>query len=167
MGKEKNWCWPSDFLICRFFLPNGIRSDCFIRMLHSTSTTPPPMPIVPPLRPSRCLFFHSHHCSSSLMTELLAGDMKAAFPRLISTLNSQEKDGLSKMLNWTLDLSPLKLTVTSSLHIPPATCFFFQLLYCQLYFCSDLLQLYWKPDIDHPVSSVLSTSVMMLLRPWP
>lgn len=42
---------------------------------------------------------------SSLMTELLAGDMKAAFSHRKSILNSQERDQLSEMLNWTLDLS--------------------------------------------------------------
>lgn len=61
------------------------------------------MHICPPLQPSRFLFSSSLHSSSSHVTELLAGDMKAAFSRLTSTSNSREEDRLSKMLNWTLD----------------------------------------------------------------
>ncbi len=80
----------------------GTSSVCFVLVLPLS------------LQSSRFLSSPSLHPSSSLMTELLASDRNAAFSRLISTLNSPEKDWLCKMLNWTLNLS---LTLS---HIPPA-----------------------------------------------
>lgn len=52
-------------------------------------SSPPPLPRPPP----------------SLMAELLPGDTKAPFSHLKSILNSWEREQLSEMLNWTLDLS--------------------------------------------------------------
>lgn len=100
--KKKKSMVSVRFLICRFFHMAPALSalfKCDITLQQPLLS----MHICPPLQPSRFLFSSSLHSSSSLMTELLAGDMKAAFSGLTSTLNSREEDRLSKMLNWTLD----------------------------------------------------------------
>lgn len=87
-GGEKKSMVPVRFLDL-WFLSHGTSSVCFIPVLRTTSPAPP----------LRCLssllcspLVSSLHRSASLMTELLAGDMKAAFSRLISTLKSWERE---------------------------------------------------------------------------
>lgn len=99
--KKNQWCL-SVFLIFRSFHMAPAWCALFkycIPLQH------PPTPVVCLLSSPLAFFPPSLYPFSSLMTELLAGDMKAAFSHRKSILNSQERDQLSEMLNWTLDLS--------------------------------------------------------------
>lgn len=93
---------------CQFFWSVALFTWHQLGVLYSSTvyhfSIPPPLLSV--FSPVLLLFFPpSLYPFSSLMTELLAGDMKAAFSHRKSILNSQERDQLSEMLNWTLDLS--------------------------------------------------------------
>lgn len=84
-------------------------------------------------------FSPSLHPSSSLMTELLAGDMKAAFSRLKTTLNSRETASCSIGLSTYL--------CSNSSNVPPqSSCPFSHFPHLSLLLSSDYCRHSW-PDV--------------------
>lgn len=92
--KKKKSMVPVSFFWFVAFFPTWHRL-CLLysSVLLHTTPTPPPSAVYPPFSsvPSLSFLSPSPHTSSSLMTELLAGKVKAAFSHLIRSLNSPEK----------------------------------------------------------------------------